>query len=119
MGVGASGIEIRILNTNLAPLLPPAMATAILSANHRSWVRAVGFSKSAPSVIADYGPGATSYRLIDTPYALERPSRGLLILFLAVAALFLRARASLNGGPGRGTASTKLRGQASLYRAHS
>lgn len=68
---GAGTIEVRLPYASITPLLPPAYAAAIASANHRSWVRAAVHGAVTLGATIDFTPSAGSYRLITTPYPLD------------------------------------------------
>ena len=67
-------VEVRIPYTQLAAVLPSEMADALSGSDARSFVRVTPFTRdySQPGVpIVDYGAAVASFRLVQTPYALD------------------------------------------------
>ncbi len=65
LAFGADFIEVDIPYSALSPFVPD-----LLLPDQRSWVRG-GIGSLSGATVLDFGPGATSYRLIPTPYDLD------------------------------------------------
>lgn len=68
-----SVVEIRIPYAELARRLPSEMVAALTGKAIRSFIRVRPHSRNSGGDVVDYGPEVASYRLIQTPYALDPP----------------------------------------------
>jgi murein DD-endopeptidase MepM/ murein hydrolase activator NlpD len=67
-------VEMRIPYRDIAAALPPEEAKLISGKQARPWVRVETQTWDARrQKIVDYGPSVASFRLVETPYALDPP----------------------------------------------